>query len=884
MGHPDGKTQQPAGGQFVPMLHTTHTQDIGPPVGPKQQAVNNNVDMSNREEGKYTPVSRTADNNQGDGPPVDLKQKPSFNKEVDQSSKGEGAYFPMSKEDIKDFKKVMSFQNAKSAYNPAKDSKNVNSKEMEKSPGMSSQGIEHDTAPKQPMLVPSGPRESKEQGNGLSDNYVTQGKKFSNSMHLPVNHAALNNVKDFGNEVSEPTVQESEQSKDKNGIHTSSSARPEPNISHENQSDSGAEVSQSSKQWKPSNYGNSIYGGNENIGQTVGEVNQHFRQANGRIDKGTMTSLPSDKTDNMDDRKNQSRFSSVGESLRAAKPAFSEKMPTDVANQEPNVPQNQSKNFANGIGHNQGIEIRIRPGGIYIPKQFKTFQKVESRPDDMITAENKPVETSKQNFQHYDHDPGKTVFKGKESSPNTLQSPQNSKDDKQGSPLGQPTWHEVKGAQPIRNGSQKDNSQGSHSVKGQLDKSLASKYNPNAMNQFETSPQQKQSDKEKQDFGQTTGKESATSNHFLSPTFHQGEKVDGTSHFSSKGNALSVSKEKQAENQSFKINEQGDPKKEDDSASTGKMNQAQQVSDSSKAALSSEETKVQPTPEGDKNENQESDQGQKSQEEGEPEPVPVVDLNNASPANGADYGPANSQVFSGPVEDTRTPNQPDPDFQAESQPSGPVYDNEAIQGLSEMSQRADQNILQQANSASQEGPDQRVGTGYDEMSMSKAYASEPVVDLSNVSLGNGADYGPATGQDFSGPLENTEAHKQLDQDHQGASQPSAPVYDNEAINGLSEMSQRAFHNILQKASSASHEGHDQRMGTGFDEMSMSKAYPGRILSGRVKEDLEDETPIQGQYQNQAPLTADYYNTDPADDCLCPKKGKNKWTKFLFVVR
>ena len=893
---PDDKTQQPAtdpsnvddsfnkgGGKYVPVLHTTHTQDTGPPVGPKHQAVDSNVDMSNKEEGEYTPVSHIADYKHGVGPKVYLKQNPSFNKEVDQSNKGKGDYFPMSKEDTKDFRKVVSFQNSKSASNPVRDSENVTAKETDKSSGMTSQAIAHYKAVKQP-------RQSKGQGNEFSDNYATKAKKVSNSMHLSVNHAPLNSVKDFENESSEPSSQESEQSKDKNGIHTSSSARLEPNISHENQIDSSAETSQSSNQSEPSNYGNSINEGNQKLGKTVLEVNQDSRQANGRIDEGTMKSIPSDKIDNMDNRKKQNGFSSVDGSLRVEKPAFTGKVPTDVAKQEPNVLQHQSKNFANGINHKQGIEIRIRPGGIYMPKQFKNIQKVESSPVDMVKAEHKPAETPKQNFQHHDHDPGKTVFKGKESSPNTLQRPQNGKDDEQGSSMGQPFWQEVKGAQLIGNGSQKDgseNGKGSHSAKGQLDKSLASKYNPNAVDQLKTSPQQKQSDKEKQDFGQTKGKESATSNHLQGPTFHQGKKVGNTSPFSNKGNALSVTKENPAENQSFKINEQGNPKKEDHSATTGKMNQAQQVSDSSKAVLSGEGTKVQKTPEGNKNGNQESDEGQKSQEEGEPEPVPVVDLNNASPANGEDYGPATSQVFSGPVEDTGAQNQPEPDSQGESQPSGPVYDNEAIQGLSEMSQRADQNILQQTSSVSQERPDQPMGTGYDEMSMSKAYAGEPVVDLNRVNLGNGAGYGPSTSQSFSGPVEDTRAQNEPEPDSQGASQSSGSVYDNKAIQGLRAMSQRAFHNLLQKSASASQEGDDQSMGTGYDEMSLSKAYAGGIPSEKVKEDFEDDTSMQRQYQdrnqNQAPLTSDYYNTEPADDCLCPRKGKITMIKLLFLV-
>jgi len=554
-------------------------------------------------------------------------------------------------------------------------------------------------------------------------------------------------------------------------LYVSLLARPKPNFPQDKQMDSV--TSQSSNEKGPSTYGNSDNGGNDKLGRNDGAMTQDLNQAYGRVGKGTMKSIPSDKiyggnSNTMitsGNRENQKGTSSVGNSLTGMKPGILDKIPMDVNINDPKFPQQHSSNFENIFGDNQGIEIRITPSGHNTPKQSHNFQKMENQPQGGV-----PAEISKQHLQNVIHDSNRAPAKSEKGSSEALHSSQNSKTvlDEEEPSSGDQDRKPAAGSQSIEDNSQKDdskNEKGSQTLKTQHMKPMASHFSPNADNNIQKLPQQKLADKEKQDPGQMTGKESSTSNQLQGSITHPGGKDANANHFSSKGSALLLNKEKSADSQSSQ-HVQSTLNNANKGGSTSQEKQPQKVSDSSKVTSSGDATTAHKTQDDNKKGSQESDQGQSSQEEGEP--VPVVDLNKASEGNGGDYGPPPNEVFSGPVEDTGVQNQPDPDSHDVSQPSGPVYDNEAIQGISDMSQREDQNVFQQANSESQVGSDEGMGAGYDEMGMPQAYTGE-----------------------------------------------------------------------------------------------------------RTSDKQEDETAMQERYQdqNEAPLTSDYYNTEPAGDCLCPKKGR-----------
>lgn len=552
-------------------------------------------------------------------------------------------------------------------------------------------------------------------------------------------------------------------------LYVSSLARAKPNFPQDKQVDSI--TPQSSNEKEPSSYGNPGNGGNGKLGRNDGAMTEDLSQAYDRIGKGTMKSIPSDKIYGVNpntmitagNRENPKGISSVGNSLTG----ISDKIPMDVNINDPKSSQQHSNNFENIFGDNQGIEIRITPSGNNIPKQSHNVQKMENQPQGEV-----PAEISKQHLQNVMHDSNRAPAKSEKGSSEALHSTQNSKTvlDEEEPSSGDHERKPATGSQSIGDNSQKDDSKsekGSQSLKTQHIKPMASHFSPNADNKIQKLPQQKLADKEKQDPGQMTGKESSTSNQLQGSVTHPGEKDANANHFSSKGSALLLNKENSADSHSSQ-HVQSNLNNANKGGSTSQEKQPQKVSDSSKVAPSSGAASAQKTPDDNKKGTQESDQEQSSQEQGEP--VPVVDLDKASEGNGGDYGPPPNEVFSGPVEDTGVQNQPEPDSHDVSQPSGPVYDNEAIQGISDMSQREDQNVFQQANSESQVGPDEGMGAGYDEMGMPQAYTGE-----------------------------------------------------------------------------------------------------------RTSDKQEDETIIQERYQgqNEAPLTSDYYNTEPAGDCLCPKKGRNQ---------
>ena len=725
-------------GRYLPMPHA-NDQDMGLGNGQKYQpSFNNNEDKSNTEEGKYMPTSHTNDQSMGRG---DGQQQPSFKNNGVQFRKQEGKYIPVSQDDVKAFKQVAAFQNSKSASEVRQGSQDVKEKQ-----------VTHENELKQSKHFSANPQpltDGKVQDNGVSsgtsETYVTHDKALMQPMWLSANHASLPNA---------------EHSSSENDMHSSSPARPKPNMPLEIQVEPDAASSQLSNQNDAAIKGNSYNEANEKFVKSNGSMAQDFRQPNGGIVPGTVISMPSDKLhdansnqmDTAEEKQNHKEINSVGQTLGAVKPGFSNKIPTDF-NQHRFL-QQHSNNLENGSGHGNDVEITITPiMGNTGHKKIQDVAQGDNRPEES-SEENfqnvvdgsgrEPVkETPEKNFKNVVHGSDRAPVKGADSSLDFSQKQNNIKTaDVHQSSLGQQPQKPATETQSIgKNDNKEDSDTGQES-------------------------QSKLSDKEKQDGGQKTGKETSTVNQFQGPISQHGGKVDDSRHFTNKGEALSINKEKPVSNQSTqKI--QTYPSKGEDNESKLQEKRPQKASDSVKIPPSGEKTSSHQSPEGDKNVNKESTQGQSSQEEGEP--VPIVDLNKAAAGNGEGYGPATNGVFLSPGEDNGMQNQPQPDTGDMSQPSGPVYDNEAIQGVSDMSQRADQNVFPQGNSANQAGP-------------------------------------------------------------------------------------------------------NEGMGIGYDDMGMSQAYTGENANEKPKEKGDGELTSQERFQDQATLTSDYYNTEPAEDCLCPKKG------------
>ncbi|XP_068706122.1 uncharacterized protein [Montipora foliosa] len=433
---------------------------------------------------------------------------------------------------------------------------------------------------------------------------------------------------------------------------------------------------------------NSFNGGEEKLGKDV----------------GSMANIPNDKihhtVENLNDKqKEYHEFSSFGEPLNA-KLGFSGKVPTDAVIQEQNIPEQQYKAIADLLGHDQGIEIRIRPSGRLMASDLKY-----SQPKDVEQAEQNPNEMSAQEAQQYDQDQGKAPAGGKASYPSTMQGHTGGKNNEND------MSHEQNGSETPGNGGGAQISRpGSH----ELETETTSK--PNAVNRPETTPPQKPStsNNEKQDPEQKVEKDYSTSNQPQAPASEisqQGKNVEDKNQLLSENTTTALSKEKPDASE-ISAHGRPNPVKDDNTASTGKVDRPQQVSDSSNAHPLEQEISAHQAP---KTKAQESDQEKEPDEAGEP--VPAVDLNTIGNPGGADYEPTSNEAVSGPPEDASETMEPTPDSQAESQPPGPIYDNEAIQGVSELSQRLDQKIMQQANSPG-------TGAGFDELSMSKAYTGE----------------------------------------------------------------------------------------------------------------------------------------------------------------
>ncbi|XP_022803120.1 uncharacterized protein LOC111340522 isoform X2 [Stylophora pistillata] len=250
------------------------------------------------------------------------------------------------------------------------------------------------------------------------------------------------------------------------------------------------------------------------------------------------------------------------------------------------------------------------------------------------------------------------------------------------------------------------------------------------------SPHRKLSSKEKQAFGQKERATEPTSSKLQGAYVEHGERAEGpvgdSHHVSTTGDALSMTKEKA----SFGIDSQRaekNPKSLHDVGTTLHEKYPPQEELSSKPFASSKGQTLQSNGGGERNEKQESDQEQSSYEG---EPVPMVDLNKGASMGGMDYGPANGEESLSPGvdstmqnheggtgEDYGPENEESPIADA-SQQSRPVFDNEAIQGITDLSQGEDARIIQQANSEGQAGPDGGMGFAYEDSSMPQAYTGE----------------------------------------------------------------------------------------------------------------------------------------------------------------
>ena len=314
---------------------------------------------------------------------------------------------------------------------------------------------------------------------------------------------------------------------------------------------------------------------------------------------------------------------------------------------------------------------------------------------------------------------------------------------------------------------------------------------------IDISSHQKLSDKEKQAFGQKEGATELTSSKLQGAYVEHGERaegsVDDSHHVFKTGNAMPMAKEKPIAGIDTQKAEKN-PKSQQDVGTAIQAKHPPQEQLSSKPSALSKGQAFQSNGGGEGNEKQESDQ-EPSSFEGEP--VPMVDLNKGATLGGMDYGPANGEESPSPGEDSAMQNH--------------------------------------------EG-------------------------------GIGEDYGP----------ENEELPIP------DASQQSRPVFDNEAIQGISDLSQREDAQVIQQSNSESPVSPDGGMGLGYQDSSMPQAYTGETSKGQVQEEVEksgDEATMnqqhyslenkeQSQEKSGTSLTSNHYNTEPAEDCLCPKKGKS----------
>ena len=677
-------------------------------------------------------------------------QQHSFNSNGN-TNKVEGKYIPMSREDVKYFKQVASFQ--KSVSNPVHGSENSKSKDTNKSPG-----------------VPS-------------TNIAPAGNAFKQPTPVFSKHLPLTDPKGDPEVLSEslkPTAQGAASWKDVGGIYSSSSASVGSPPGKQIRLIQGSFQLRKTKE--PSMDDNSISGDYKKLGEAL-------KQSGGRSDEGLMVSPTKGETNHINSNQmtasekgqNSKYITLIGTPLNAMKPDIVKQNAAGDDNQDYKFSQHYSDD---SLGDNNGIESKIKAQNA--PTHFSDYEKMGNRSQD--TDNNKSPATYKEHLENSFTDSSHMSAARAEGSSSSLQSSSENK-------------------QTTTPSSKADYSKGQE-LKEPSDKPL--QQNPvvtnskmKAMKEVEGVAQPKLSDKERQEQEKKPGEASAISNKLQGPILQHGEQVDNSKSLSSmKGSALSMSKEKPT----VEINPQQEttnPKKEDDGGPTLQQKYPQQEHALSKLTPAAGGNKLHQTTEGDTNGKSESDQEQPL-EEGEP--VPMMDLNKAGTLGGTEFGQANGEEFQGPGEETGM----------QSQPNGAAGD----------------------------------------------------------------DYGPGNGEILPSPSEETQPMPDV-------SQQSRPVYDNEAMQGISDLAHNEDQNILQVTSDGQ-AGSYGNMGAGYDDASMTQTYTGGSISvgsedkienthDEVKQESNSSLGSNGRSRDtdnsEAHLTSDYYNTEPTEDCLCPKKGR-----------
>lgn len=680
-------------------------------------------------------------------------QQNNFNSNGD-AKKVEGKYIPMSREDIKNFKQVASFQN--SVSDTAHDSENSKTKDASKSPG----------AP--------------------SANVPVEGNAFKQPTPFSRKPLPLTDPKgrpEVLSESSKTAVQGTASWKDVSSNDASSSASVGSPPRKQMGLVEGSFQLRKTKELSIND--NSVSGAYKKLGEAL-------KQSDGRSDERLMVSPTRGETNHINSNKmtaaekgqNSKYITLISTPLNAVKSDMKQNAAGDN-NQDYTFSQHDSDD---SLGNN--YEIETKPTVQNAPTHFGDYRKMENHPQD--TDHSKSPATYKEHLENAFTDSSHASAATAEGSSSSL--PSSSKNKQTTTPSSK-----------------------ADSLKGQEMKELsvtALQQNPmapdskvKAMKEVEGVAQPKLSDKESQEQGRKPGEDSRElePGELQSPISQHGVQVDNSNSLSSmKGSALSMNKGKPVVEMGPQ-HVQTSPKKEDDGGPTLQQKYPQHEHVLNKLTPATGGNKLHQTTEGNTNEKSESDQGQPV-EEGEP--VPMMDLNKAGTLGGTEFGQANGEEFQGPGEEAGM----------QSQPNGAVGD----------------------------------------------------------------DYGPGNGEVLASPSDDTQTVPD-------ASQQSRPVYDNEAIQGISDLAHNEDQSILQQVNSNGQAGSFPNMETGYDDASMTQAYTGGspgLDSVNEIEHTQDEVRQESNLSlassgrsrdrdnSEAHLTSDYYNTEPTEDCLCPKKGRS----------
>lgn len=619
------------------------------------------------------------------------------------ANKAEAKYVPMSREDLKSFKQVASFQQSQS--NPGHVSENFKGKEQVKSPAITSTDLPTEgNALKQPMSFSGG--------------------------HLPLS----NDKEQEESDNSKPAVQDEALSKNEKGTYPSSTA----SFSNHMRPEGGFQMPLTKEH---SSNENAIHGDYEKMGKTF------------ETEQGQPNKMPSTENEH-----NSKFITMIGSPLKTMKPGFLKEKLSGLDRQGQKFTQHH---LQNSEGFNN--EADTQPNG------NNNYQKTENHREDLKAGQKHLPNKFKENLKYTFTDSNHMATSGDER-------------ESQNKPTTEPS-HKAAYS--------KEEEVKQPSVTAMQEKPMSSTSGSKAKAQGSGFSQEKLSDKERPQPEQRPGDASPMSNKLQGPISQHAGQGDNSGHFPITGGALSNLKGKPTDGMSPQQVQSNTPK-EHDSGTKEQQNYPQQGHALNNPAPPTVGNKLHQATEGISHGKSESDEGQTS-EEGEP--VPMVDLN----GGGTDFGPANGQEFQGPGEDPGIQNQPN---------------------------------------------------------------------------GNtGEDYAPeGNGEGLASPGEDT------------ASQQPRPVYDNEAIQGISDLAHKEDQNIFQQVNSEGQTGSDQNLVMGYNDASMSQAYTGESPRGenqdkiqRTQDDMQQESNSSlgsNGYKSESRLSTDYYNTEPADDCLCPKKGRS----------